>query len=220
MVANSVNNFIFSSTAAIYVEPQYVPIDELHPKSPLNPYGRTKLMVEEMLGDYERAYGLKYACLRYFNAAGSDPENELGERHSPETHLIPLILQVAAGQKDSISLFGTDYDTSDGTCVRDYVHVYDLCNAHLLALCKLMDGDQSLQYNLGNGSGFSVREVITACEQVCRRRISVVDAKRRSGDPAVLVSDSTRAKSELGWQPQHSDLSTIIGHAWKWVESH
>jgi len=220
MVSQEVNHFIFSSTAAIFGEPEYVPIDERHPKNPLNPYGRTKLMVEEMLADYERAYGINYACLRYFNAAGSDPETELGERHDPETHLIPLILQVAAGRRESISVFGVDYDTPDGTCIRDYVHVNDLCSAHLLALCKLMDDDKSLQYNLGNGSGFSVREVISTCEQVCDGSIDVVEAPRRMGDPAVLVSDSTRAESELGWQPEFIELPIIIEHAWKWAKDH
>ena len=220
MVENKVNFFIFSSSAAIFGDPQYVPIDEQHPKVPVNPYGRSKLMVEEMLEDYRKAYGINYACLRYFNAAGSDPENELGERHNPESHLIPLVLKVAAGYEESIPLFGSDYDTPDGSCIRDYVHVNDLCSAHLLALEKLRGGDESLHYNLGNGSGYSVREVIAISEQVCGCKIPIVLVARRAGDPAVLVSDSSKARSELGWKPVYSDLSIIIKHAWRWIECH
>lgn len=216
MRANEVRNFIFSSTAATFGKPQYTPIDERHPQQPINPYGRTKLMVEQALADYDKAYGMKSVCLRYFNAAGADPEGQLGERHHPETHLIPLVLQVASGKRPNISVFGRDYDTPDGTCIRDYIHIQDLCSAHWLALKSLVNGAGSQAYNLGNGSGFSVQEVINAAEQVTGRKISVVDAARREGDPARLVADSKLARKQLGWQPQYADLATIIEHAWKW----
>lgn len=216
MLAHGINRFIFSSTAATFGEPQYTPIDELHPQLPINPYGRTKLMVEQLLSDYDSAYGLKSVCLRYFNAAGADPEGLLGERHDPETHLIPLVLQAASGRRSSISIFGNDYDTPDGTCIRDYIHVQDLCFAHWLALQSLMSGGGSQSYNLGNGNGFSVREVIDAAEQVTGRKIPVVTASRREGDPARLVADSTLAQQKLCWKPQFSELQSIIEHAWKW----
>lgn len=216
MVRHGVHRFIFSSTAAIFGEPEYSPLDEKHPKAPVNPYGRTKLMVEQLLEDYDRAYGLKSVCLRYFNAAGAHPDGLLGERHVPETHLIPLILQAASGRRESISVFGRDYATPDGTCVRDYIHVMDLCDAHLLALEKLIHEDQSAAYNLGNGSGFSVQEVIDSAVRVTGREIKVVDAPRREGDPAQLVADSSLAKRALGWQPKYADLDTIIRHAWQW----
>ncbi len=216
MRAHGVNKFIFSSTAATFGEPQYTPIDERHPQQPINPYGRTKLMVEQALADYERAYGFKSVCLRYFNAAGADPEGQLGERHDPETHLIPLVLQAASGKRPSISVFGRDYDTPDGTCIRDYIHIQDLCSAHWLALVSLMNGADSESYNLGNGNGFSVQEVIETAERVTGREISVVSGARRDGDPARLVADSRLAREKLGWQPQYADLATIIEHAWKW----
>jgi UDP-glucose 4-epimerase len=216
MRAHSVKGFIFSSTAATFGEPQNTPIDERHPQQPINPYGRTKLMVEQLLADYDRAYGMKSVCLRYFNAAGADPEGQLGERHDPETHLIPLVLQAASGRRPHISVFGRDYDTPDGTCIRDYIHIHDLCSAHWLALLSLMRGAGSQSYNLGNGNGFSVQEVIDTAEQVTGRKIPVVDAPRREGDPARLVADSTLARKQLGWQPQYADLTTIIKHAWKW----
>jgi UDP-glucose 4-epimerase len=173
-------------------------------------------MVEQALADYDKAYGMKSVCLRYFNAAGADPEGQLGERHDPETHLIPLVLQAASGRRPHISVFGRDYDTPDGTCIRDYIHIQDLCSAHWLALQSLMNGARSQAYNLGNGNGFSVQEVINTAEQVTGRRIPVVDAPRREGDPARLVADSTLARKQLGWQPQYADLATIIQHAWKW----
>ncbi len=173
-------------------------------------------MVERVLADCDVAYGLKSVTLRYFNAAGADPEGQLGERHDPETHLIPLVLQVASGRRSSVSVFGRDYDTPDGTCIRDYIHIHDLCSAHLLALKSLMNGAESQSYNLGNGSGFSVQEVIYVAEQVTGRKISVVDSPRRYGDPARLVADSRLARQKLGWQPQYADLATIIEHAWKW----
>ena len=211
-----VNHFIFSSTAATFGEPQYTPIDERHPQQPINPYGRTKLMVEQALADYDRAYDFKSVSLRYFNAAGADPEGQLGERHDPETHLIPLVLQAASDRRPNISVFGRDYDTPDGTCIRDYIHIQDLCSAHWLALQSLINGAESQSYNLGNGNGFSVQEVIDIAEQVTGRKISVVNSPRRDGDPARLVADSRQAREKLGWQPQYADLATIIQHAWKW----
>lgn len=216
MCTFGVKNFIFSSTAAIFGEPEYTPIDEAHPKQPINPYGRTKLMVEQALADYDRAYGLKSVCLRYFNAAGADPDGQLGERHDPETHLIPLVLQAASGRRPHISVFGRDYDTPDGTCIRDYIHIVDLCEAHWLAVRSLMEGAGSQAYNLGNGNGFSVQEVIDTASRVTGRRIPVVDGPRREGDPARLVADSTQARQALGWTPRFADLETIIRHAWGW----
>jgi UDP-glucose 4-epimerase len=216
MVRFGVNAFIFSSTAAIFGEPQYVPIDEKHPRAPVNPYGRSKWMVEQLLEDYDRAYGLKACALRYFNAAGADPQGRLGERHNPESHLIPLVLQTASGRREAITVFGTDYNTPDGTCIRDYIHVADLCNAHLLALQRLLEGGDSDRYNLGNGQGYSVREVIDAAARVTGRKIPVARGERRAGDPARLVADSARARSKLGWNPCLVDLDTIIGHAWTW----
>ena len=220
MVKHGVKRFIFSSTAAIFGEPDYTPIDELHPKAPINPYGRSKLMVEKILEDYDHAYGLKSVCLRYFNAAGADPEGELGERHDPETHLIPLVLQAASGKRDAITVFGRDYDTPDGTCVRDYIHVNDLCDAHWLAIEKLRSSGESGRYNLGNGNGFSVQQVIDVCLKVTGREISVIEGERRAGDPAVLVADSSLARSELGWQPQYGALESIVSHAWAWEKNH
>jgi UDP-glucose 4-epimerase len=216
MVKHGVNYFIFSSTAAVFGEPEYVPIDEAHAKNPLNPYGRSKLMVEQALGDYERAYGIKSVCLRYFNAAGADPEGQLGERHEPETHLIPLVLQAISGRRDNITVFGRDYDTPDGTCIRDYIHIVDLCSAHSLALRKLMETNISRRYNLGNGAGFSVQEVIAAAQKVTGKPIKVAEGERREGDPARLVADASLARSELGWKPVYADLETIIQHAWQW----
>lgn len=216
MRAHGVNKFIFSSTAATYGKPQYTPIDEKHPQQPINPYGRTKLMVEQALVDYDRAYGLKSVCLRYFNAAGADPEGHLGERHDPETHLIPLVLQAASGRRPSISIFGRDYDTPDGTCIRDYIHIQDLCSAHWLALQSLMNGAESQSYNLGNGNGFSVQQVIDVAEQVTGLKISVINGPRRDGDPDRLVADSRLARDSLGWQPQFRDLLNIVEHAWVW----
>jgi UDP-glucose 4-epimerase len=218
MVRYGVGAFIFSSTAAIFGEPQYIPIDEQHPKTPVNPYGRSKWMVEQLLDDYDRAYGLKSVALRYFNAAGADPQARLGERHQPETHLIPLVLQAASGRRESVTLFGTDYNTPDGTCIRDYIHVADLCNAHLLALQQLLHGGTSDRYNLGNGQGYSVQEVIDVAAKVTRRRIPVERGERRQGDPARLVADSARARSKLRWNPRFIDLGSIIAHAWAWEQ--
>lgn len=218
MVAHGVENFVFSSTAAVFGEPDYVPIDEAHPLRPINPYGRSKLMVEQMLGDYERAYGLQSVALRYFNAAGADPQARLGERHEPETHLIPLVLQAASGRGGPVRIFGDDYDTPDGTCIRDYIHVLDLCEAHLLALQRLAGGGGSAAFNLGNGDGYSVQEVIDAARRISGRDIAVSVAERRPGDPARLVADASAARREMGWSPRFG-LEAIIEHAWAW-ESH
>ena len=216
MVQHDIRNFIFSSTAAIFGEPEYTPIDEKHSKNPINPYGRSKLMVENILQDYDAAYGLKSTCLRYFNAAGADPEGELGERHDPETHLVPLILQAASGRREDIKVFGTDYPTDDGTCVRDYIHINDLCQAHSLALQRMQQTGSSACYNLGNGKGFSVQQVIDATRNITGSAFKVTTTERRAGDPAVLVADSALAKKELDWQPEHTDLESIIETAWKW----
>ncbi len=216
MVAHDVKRFIFSSTAAIFGEPERVPIDEFHPKRPINPYGLSKLMVEQTLADFDRAHGLKAVCLRYFNAAGADPGGMLGERHEPETHLVPLLLQVASGRRKSVQVFGRDYDTPDGTCIRDYIHIVDLCEAHLAAVNHLMAGGASAQFNLGNGNGFSVQEVIDTVQRVTGRTIAAIDAPRRAGDPARLVADSTAARQALKWQPHYADLATIVAHAWAW----
>lgn len=214
MVKYDVKSFIFSSTAAIFGEPEYTPIDEKHPTNPINPYGRSKLMIEQILTDYDMAYHLKSICLRYFNAAGADPDGQLGERHEPETHLIPLILQASSGARENIRVFGRDYGTSDGTCIRDYIHVVDLCSAHLLSLEKILNDKESYSFNLGNGNGFSVNEVIETAKRVTGIEIKAVEDKRREGDPAVLVADATLAKEKLGWNPMYNDLSNIIEHAW------
>ncbi len=219
MREHGVSKFIFSSTAATFGNPQAIPINEAHPQIPINPYGRSKLMVEQILEDYDHAYGLKSVCLRYFNAAGADPQCRLGERHEPETHLIPLVLQAISGRRDHIAVFGRNYNTPDGTCIRDYVHVNDICTAHALALESLMSGEGSQAYNLGNGMGFSVQEVIDAAERVTKRRVPVQDSTRRAGDPERLVADSRLIKMRLGWCPQFTDLDTIIDHAWKWENS-
>lgn len=216
MLRHEVKNFIFSSTAAIFGEPEYTPIDEKHGKQPINPYGHSKLMIEQVLEDYDKAYDLRSTCLRYFNAAGADPDGELGERHVPETHLIPLILQAASGRREDIKVFGDDYATDDGTCVRDYIHINDLCEAHSLALKKMMAADKSARYNLGNGKGFSVKQVIDIAKQVSGNDFKVTIEPRRAGDPAVLVADATLAKKELNWQPEFAELKDIVDTAWRW----
>ncbi|HEY9381231.1 MAG TPA: UDP-glucose 4-epimerase GalE, partial [Burkholderiales bacterium] len=218
MLRHDVKRFIFSSTAAVYGEPQYVPIDEAHPRNPINPYGCSKWMVEQLLQDYDRAYGLKSVCLRYFNAAGADPQSRIGERHEPESHLIPLVLQAAAGRRSHITVFGTDYDTPDGTCIRDYVHVLDLCDAHLRALDRLVQGAASDVFNLGNGAGFSIRDVIATAEAVTGRNIPVAAGPRRAGDPARLVAAPDKAMSVLGWQPRHQALQIIVRDAWNFLQ--
>ena len=220
MIENDVKSFIFSSTAATFGEPEYTPIDEKHPQKPINPYGHSKLMVEQILSDFDHAYGLKSVSLRYFNAAGADPDGELGERHIPETHLIPLVLQAASGRRDCITVFGDDYDTPDGTCVRDYIHINDLCSAHLLGLEHLVAGGESRAYNMGNGQGYSIKEVIDAAKKVTGTDFEVKSGKRRDGDPARLVADSTRLQKELGWKPEFTDLETIIQHAWEWEQKY
>jgi UDP-glucose 4-epimerase len=216
MLRHEVKNFIFSSTAAIFGEPDYTPIDEKHTKQPINPYGHSKLMIEQVLDDYDKAYGLRSTCLRYFNAAGADPDGELGERHVPETHLIPLILQAASGRREDIKVFGDDYPTDDGTCVRDYIHINDLCEAHSLALQDMINKDHSARYNLGNGKGFSVKQVIDVAKAVSGKDFKVSFEPRRAGDPAVLVADATLAKQELNWQPKFADLNAIVKTAWQW----
>lgn len=218
IIACETRRFIFSSSAAVFGEPKYLPIDEDHPKHPISPYGKSKLMVEQALQDYDNAYGLKSICLRYFNAAGADPECEIGERHEPETHLIPLGLQVASGRKSFVQVFGRDYDTSDGTCIRDYVHVNDLCLAHLLALESLNVSNDSAVYNLGNSKGYSVQQVLDTISKITGKTIQVREASRRVGDPPELLADSSFARAELGWAPEYSDLSIIVEHAWRWEQ--
>ena len=219
MVEQRVNNFIFSSSCATYGEPVEIPMTEDHPKNPINPYGRTKLMVEQILEDFREAYGLKSTSLRYFNAAWADPEGELGEDHRPDTHLIPLVLQTALRQREAINIFGDDYPTKDGTCIRDYIHIEDLSQAHLLALEKLFKGEPGDQYNLGNGDGHSVKEVIETAREVTGKTIPAQVTERRAGDPAVLISSSEKAFKELGWKPQYPDLNDIIATAWRWHSS-
>lgn len=216
MARHGVAHLIFSSTAAIFGNPEYTPIDEAHPKAPISPYGRSKWLIEQLLPDYEKAYGLKSVCLRYFNAAGADPEGKLGERHQPETHFVPLVLQAASGRREAIHVFGTDYATPDGTCIRDYIHVEDLAQAHLRALELLESGAGSAAFNLGNGNGFSVREVIEVARSVTQRDFEVIEAERRPGDPPVLVANSALARSILQWAPEYAELQSIIAHAWAW----
>lgn len=216
MLEHGVKHFIFSSSAAVYGEPVEIPITEDHPSNPTNPYGSTKLTVEGILHSCDAAYGLKSVSLRYFNAAGADESGEIGERHEPESHLIPLVLQVATKERNDIRIFGTDYPTHDGTCIRDYIHVNDLTQAHLLALESLLSGAESAIYNLGNSRGHSVREVIDVCRKVTGRPIQVVETDRRPGDPAVLVASSEKIRKALGWKPRYEDLETIVRTAWNW----
>jgi len=212
-------NFIFSSSAAVYGDPETVPIPEASPLRPASPYGRTKYFIEEMLRDLEVSDGFRSVSLRYFNAAGADPSGDIGERHVPETHLIPLVLRAAIDPGYAITVFGRDYDTPDGTCIRDYVHVNDLADAHVLALARLLDGTGSAVYNLGNGSGFSVLEVIESARRVTGKPLRVKDGPRRSGDPARLVASSRRACDDLGWAPVYTDLDGIVETAWRWERS-
>ena len=216
MVRHNVKYFIFSSSAAVYGEPVEIPIKEDHPCNPTNPYGATKVAVEKLLNDCDYAYGLKSVSLRYFNAAGADESGEIGELHEPETHLIPLVLKVASGEKKNIKIFGTDYPTYDGTCIRDYIHVNDLAQAHLLALEALLSGKESSVYNLGNSKGYSVREVIELSEKITEKTIRTVEVERRPGDPAELIAGSDKIREELGWKPGYEDLETIITTAWNW----
>ena len=216
MRAAGVDRFIFSSTAAIFGNPVTEAIAEDHPKAPINPYGKSKLMVEQMLADYASAYGINSVSLRYFNAAGADPDGELGEEHEPETHLIPNVLKAALGKGNGLKLFGDDYPTRDGTCVRDYIHINDLAKAHLLAAEYLERHAGCHAFNLGNGQGFTLMEVLAAAERVAGRAIPYEKAPRRAGDPAVLVADSRRARAELGWTPEYPDIEAIIATAWGW----
>lgn len=219
MIEYNVKKFVFSSSAAVYGEPQTIPITEEHPCSPINPYGETKWIFEKALQGFRALDNVEFISLRYFNAAGADPEAELGEDHAVETHLIPLVLR-AAMNGDSVSIFGSDYDTPDGTCIRDYIHVNDLANAHLLALERLNQTRGSAIYNLGSGNGYSVTEVITSAEKVTGKKIKTVDAPRRPGDPARLVASPEKIKRDLGWVPRYPDLETIIGTAWQWCRNH
>ncbi len=219
MRATSVQRIVFSSTCATYGEPEEVPIDESQRQAPINPYGFTKLAVERMLQDFHRAYGLKYAALRYFNAAGASPTGDIGEDHTPESHLIPIVLQVALGQRPHVTVFGTDYPTPDGTCIRDYIHVDDLAAAHELALLRL-DELHAVEVNLGTGHGYSVQEVIAACRQITGRDIRVEFGPRRAGDPPQLVAKPDRAGRLLGWRPQCSSLENIVRTAWHWHLHH
>jgi len=211
-----IRHFIFSSSAAVYGEPQQTPITEDHPCVPENPYGATKLAVERILHDVSQATGMTYSVLRYFNAAGADASGKIGERHLPETHLIPLVLQVATGERESISIFGEDYPTPDGTCLRDYIHVSDLTRAHLLTLEALLSGSGNTTYNLGNSTGYSVREIIETARGITGHAIPAVAAPRRKGDPAVLIADSSRIRKQLGWRPRYENISDIIQSAWEW----
>ncbi|MEO1006051.1 MAG: UDP-glucose 4-epimerase GalE [Cyanobacteria bacterium J06638_38] len=211
-----VNRFVFSSTCATYGVPESVPIVEDQPQQPINPYGATKLMVERILQDFDQAYNFRSVCLRYFNAAGADPEARLGEDHNPETHLIPLVLQTALGQRESISIYGADYNTPDGSCVRDYIHVMDIAQAHILALEYLLQDGKTDFFNLGNASGFSVKEVIETARKITGKEIKAEVSDRRPGDPPALVGSGAKAQQILGWKPQYSDLEDIISHAWQW----
>lgn len=219
MVENNVKNIVFSSTCATYGNPQYMPLDEKHPQSPINPYGKTKLMMEQIMADYETAYGLKYVALRYFNAAGADAEGQLGESHDPETHLIPLVLKAIKGDIPEIKVFGTDYDTPDGTCIRDYIHVEDLADAHMLAVEKLLNEQASHCINLGTGIGTSVKEIIDAAQEVTGKDVPLSYAQRRAGDPAVLYAANQKAKEVLGWNPKYTDIKEIIKTAWIWEQN-
>ncbi|MEO8211583.1 MAG: UDP-glucose 4-epimerase GalE [Myxococcales bacterium] len=222
LVDNGVRDIVFSSTCATYGEPRQVPMSEDHPQNPVNPYGESKLMVEKMLHWYQGAYGLRYAALRYFNAAGADPDGEVGEDHDPETHLIPLAIDSALGRRPALDIYGTDYPTPDGTAIRDYIHVADLAAAHLLALDRLQNGQNGqngiarLQLNLGTGTGSSVREVVAAVEKATGRKVPVRETGRRAGDPPALVADARQAGEALGWKPQYSSIDTIVEHAVRW----
>ena len=218
MLDAGVGDVVFSSTCATYGEPREVPIPEEHPQAPVNPYGESKLAVEKMLHWYGQAYDLRYAALRYFNAAGADPDAEIGEDHDPETHLIPLAIDAARGARGALDIFGTDYPTPDGTAIRDYIHVVDLAEAHLAALARLRAGDRALRLNLGTGRGQSVRAVVAAVGRVAGRPVPFREVGRRAGDPPALVADARRAAAVLGWRPRFDDLDVIVEHAWRWRE--
>ncbi|QQE63600.1 UDP-glucose 4-epimerase GalE [Leptolyngbya sp. BL0902] len=216
MVEVGVKSLVFSSTCATYGMPETLPITEDHPQQPISPYGQTKRMVEQILTDYDKAHNLRSVRFRYFNAAGAHPSGLLGEDHTPESHLIPLVLQTALGLREKIALYGTDYPTPDGTCIRDYIHVCDLADAHVLGLEYLLKGGSSAAFNLGNGQGFSVREVIDAAQRVTGRQIPVIETERRPGDASILVGSSQKAREILGWNPKYGDIDTILAHAWQW----
>lgn len=218
MSLNKVNYLIFSSTAAIFGIPNSNSIDESHSKNPINPYGRSKWLIEQVLPDFERAYGLRSVCLRYFNASGAHPLGKIGERHNPETHLIPLALDAALGRRPPLQLFGNDYDTKDGTCIRDYVHVSDLCQAHLLAVKWLHAGNPSEFFNLGNSEGYSIHDVMHAIAEVTGLEVPHTIAARRDGDPPILIANSQKARHVLGWMPKYPDLKTIVEHTWQFTK--
>ena len=220
MLEAEVKKIVFSSSCAVYGEPEEIPITENHPQNPVNPYGRTKYMVEQVLDDFKYAYGVEFVSLRYFNAAGADPEGELGEDHNPETHLIPIAIQAALGKREEIRIYGNDYPTHDGTCIRDFIHVEDLAESHLLALKRLLNGKGGGTYNLGNGEGYSVREVIDITRRITGKPIRDGVVDRRDGDPAVLVGSSDKAKNELGWNPRFPDLESIVETAWHWHQKY
>ncbi|BCJ94740.1 UDP-glucose 4-epimerase GalE [Anaerocolumna cellulosilytica] len=220
MVAHNINKIVFSSTAATYGEPERIPILETDKTEPTNTYGETKLSMEKMFKWTDKAHGIRYVSLRYFNACGAHKSGEIGEAHNPESHLIPLILQVPNHKREAINIYGDDYDTKDGTCIRDYIHVTDLAMAHILAVKYLMEGNESNIFNLGNGIGFTVKEVIEAARKVTGSEIPAIVAPRRAGDPAKLIASSEKAKRILGWKPQFEDIEDIIASAWKWHQSH
>ncbi len=220
MRGSGVDRIVFSSTAAVYGEPEQIPITENSKLQPTNVYGRSKLMIEKMLADYDMAYDFRYVALRYFNAAGASPTRDIGEDHNPESHLIPLILKTAQGVRKQVAIFGTDYSTEDGTCIRDYIHVCDLAKAHVLALQHLLKGGGSRVYNLGSENGFSVRQMIDCAKKVTAVDFTVVEEALRAGDPAVLIASSEKIRSELGWIPEHSSVEEVIGTAWKWHKGH
>ncbi|PRX28584.1 UDP-glucose 4-epimerase [Orenia metallireducens] len=220
MVKHNVKKIVFSSTAAVYGDVEEVPITEDLPKDPTSVYGKSKLFFEEIMKDYDQAYGLKFVSLRYFNASGADESGKIGEDHNPESHLIPIVLQKALGLRDKLAIFGTDYPTRDGSCVRDYIHVTDLAQAHILGIEALEAGKESEIYNLGNGDGYSVKEVINVASEVVGKEIEAVEGDRRAGDPATLIASSDRIREDLAWNPQYGDLKTIIETAWKWHMNH
>ncbi len=216
LIENKIDKFIFSSTAAVYGIPEKIPIPEEHRINPINPYGKTKAVIEKALEDFSKAYNFKYVSLRYFNASGADPSGRIGESHNPETHLIPLVLQTAKGEREAIRIYGTDYPTEDGTCIRDYIHVNDLADAHILAMEYLVEGGESDIFNCGYGYGYSVREVIETAKKITGKNFKVIEDKRREGDPPILVADSKKLKEKLNWKPKFDDLETIIKTAWDW----
>jgi UDP-glucose 4-epimerase len=219
MRQHGVKYLIFSSTCATYGNPQYVPMDEKHPQNPINPYGESKLFCEKIMAAYDHAFGLRYSALRYFNASGADPDGRIGESHDPESHLIPIVLQAASGKREYVTVFGNDYDTPDGTCIRDYIHILDLAQAHSLALDRLRNGGGSDCYNLGTENGYSVKEIIQMCEEVTGSSVKVVEGQRRPGDPPRLVASAAKARQELVWKPQYMDVRKVVETAWNWEKN-